>query len=71
MFQKPDIADLRAAAQKLRMNPSDDYLRAVEQIVTPLATGPRFFGFNRKPTTSGDASTEPPGFAGPQEAAHG
>ena len=37
MFQKPGIADLRQAAQKLGMNPSDDYLLAVEQIVTPLA----------------------------------
>ena len=38
MFQKPSVADLRQAAQKLGMNPSDDYLLAVEQIVTPLAT---------------------------------
>ena len=38
MFQKPTVADLRQAAQKLGMNPSDDYLLAVEQIVTPLAT---------------------------------
>ena len=37
MFQKPDLADLRAAAQKLGLNPSDEYLQAVEQIVTPLA----------------------------------
>ena len=37
MFQKPEVADLRDAAQKLGMNPSDEYLRAVEQIVTPLA----------------------------------
>src|SRR3954465_12249712 len=37
MFQKPTVADLRQAAQKLGMNPSDDYLRAVEQITTPLA----------------------------------
>ena len=37
MFQKPDISDLRAAAQKLGMKPSDEYLQAVEQIVTPLA----------------------------------
>jgi hypothetical protein len=33
-------------------------------------SGPRFFGLKRKPTMSGDASAEPPGFAGPQEAAH-
>ena len=37
MFQKPTVADLRQAAQKLGMNPSDDYLDAVEQIITPLA----------------------------------
>ena len=37
MFQKPEVADLRDAAQKLGMNPSDEYLRAMEQIVTPLA----------------------------------
>ena len=37
MFQKPSVADLRQAAQKLGMNPSDAYLDAVEQIITPLA----------------------------------
>jgi amidase len=37
MFEKPTVADLREAAQKLGMNPSDDYLKAVEQIITPLA----------------------------------
>ncbi len=37
MFEKPTVADLRQAAQKLGMNPSDDYLKAVEQITTPLA----------------------------------
>jgi len=37
MFQKPTAVDLRRAAQQLGMNPSDDYLRAVEEIVTPLA----------------------------------
>jgi hypothetical protein len=37
MFQKPTVADLRQAAQKLGMNPSDNYLNAVEQIITPLA----------------------------------
>ena len=37
MFQKPTVADLRRAAQKLGMNPSDAYLNAVEQIITPLA----------------------------------
>ena len=37
MFEKPSVADLRRAAQRLGMNPSDDYLLAVEQIVAPLA----------------------------------
>src|ERR1700744_6561598 len=37
MFEKPGIADLRQAAQHLGMNPSDDYLRAVEEIVGPLS----------------------------------
>jgi amidase len=37
MFQKPGIADLREAARKLGMNPSDDYLAAVERIIGPLA----------------------------------
>jgi amidase len=37
MFQKPSVADLRRAAEQLGMDPSDDYLLAVEQIVTPLA----------------------------------
>ena len=36
MFEKPSLADLRQAAHKLGMNPSDDYLRAAEQIVAPL-----------------------------------
>jgi amidase len=37
MFQKPSVAHLREAAQQIGMNPSDDYLRAVEQIIAPLA----------------------------------
>jgi amidase len=37
MFEKPGIAELRQAAHALGMNPSDDYLRAVDQIVGPLA----------------------------------
>src|SRR5271166_4542485 len=37
MFEKPGIADLRWAAYQLGMNPSDDYLRAAEEIVGPLA----------------------------------
>ena len=37
MFEKPGIAELRQAARALHMNPSDDYLRAVEQIIGPLA----------------------------------
>jgi amidase len=37
MFEKPNLADLRDAAHALGMNPSDDYLRAVEEIVEPLS----------------------------------
>ena len=37
MFEKPGIPELRQAAQQLGMNPSDDYLRAVEEITGPLA----------------------------------
>jgi amidase len=37
MFEKPGIAELRQAARALHMNPSDDYLRAVVEIVGPLA----------------------------------
>ena len=37
MFEKPGIPELRQAAQQLGMNPSDDYLRAVEEIVGPLS----------------------------------
>ncbi len=37
MFQKPSVADLRQAAQKLGMNLSDEYLLAVEHIIAPLA----------------------------------
>ena len=37
MFEKPGIAELRDAAHKLGMTPSDDYLAAVAQIVGPLA----------------------------------
>src|SRR5258707_439521 len=37
MFQKPGLADLRQAAQQIGMNPSDDYLVAVEEIIAPLA----------------------------------
>ena len=36
MFQKPTIPELRKAAQQLGMNPSDEYLRAVDEIVAPL-----------------------------------
>jgi amidase len=36
-FEKPTIADLRHAASQLRMNPSDQYLGAALEIVTPLA----------------------------------
>ena len=38
MFEKPSLADLREAAQQIGMHPSDDYLRAVEEIVAPLAS---------------------------------
>src|SRR5580692_6415698 len=37
MFEKPGIAELRQAAQQLGMNPSDDHLRAVDEITGPLA----------------------------------
>src|ERR1700730_14926817 len=37
MFEKPGIPELRQAAQQLGMNPSDDYLRAVEGFVGPLS----------------------------------
>ena len=33
MFQKPSVADLRQAAQKLGMTPSDAYLNAVDHAV--------------------------------------
>jgi amidase len=37
MFQKPTLDDLRQAAHRLGMNPSDAYLTAVGEIITPLA----------------------------------
>jgi amidase len=37
MFEKPSLDDLRQAAHKLGMHPSEDYLRAVDEIVAPLA----------------------------------
>ena len=37
MFKKPNLADLRRAARELGMSPSEDYLRAVEEITGPLA----------------------------------
>src|SRR6478736_8393759 len=37
MFQKPTVADLREAAERLGMRPSDAYLDAVAEIITPLA----------------------------------
>lgn len=36
MFEKPTVADLRAAARTLGMNPSDAYLEATLRIVMPL-----------------------------------
>jgi amidase len=37
MFEKPSAADLRAAAERLGMQVSDDYIAAVMQITAPLA----------------------------------
>ena len=37
MFERPGMDDLRRAAQRLGMHPSDDYLLAVCEIVGPLA----------------------------------
>jgi amidase len=37
MFQKPSIEELRRAALQLGMNPSDEYLRAVDEITAPVA----------------------------------
>jgi amidase len=37
MFTKPGVTELRHAARELGMNPSDEYLAAVERIITPLA----------------------------------
>ena len=37
MFEKPTLDDLRAAANKLGMTPSEDYLRATLEITAPLA----------------------------------
>src|SRR5690606_25176904 len=37
MFEKPGIAELREAATRLGMNPSDAYLEAVEECIAPLA----------------------------------
>jgi hypothetical protein len=33
MFQKPSVTHLREAAQQIGMNPSDEYLLAVERII--------------------------------------
>ena len=37
MFVKPSVADLREAATRLGMHPSDAYLEAATRIVGPLA----------------------------------
>jgi hypothetical protein len=37
MFEKPSVADLRRAAERLGMNPSASYLAAVQDIIAPLA----------------------------------
>ena len=42
MFEKPTVADLREAAHKLGMKPSEAYLGAVEEIVTPIANAMPF-----------------------------
>ncbi|MEX2035077.1 MAG: hypothetical protein WEA28_07785, partial [Xanthobacteraceae bacterium] len=36
MFEKPSVADLRHAAERLGMNPSMHYLNAAQDIVAPL-----------------------------------
>ena len=56
MFQKPTVADLRQAAQKLGMNPSDDYLNAVEQIITPLANAYAVLDTTPDELTGGEVS---------------
>ena len=35
-FERPSVADLRHAAEQLGMNPSMNYLNAVQDIVAPL-----------------------------------
>jgi amidase len=37
MFEKPSVADLQRAAERLGMNPSASYLAAVQDIIAPLA----------------------------------
>ena len=37
MFERPSIGDLRSAARELGMDPSADYLNAVEEVIGPLA----------------------------------
>jgi amidase len=37
MFEKPSLPELRSAAQQLGMNPSDDYLHAIDEITAPIA----------------------------------
>src|ERR1700722_15311037 len=58
MFEKPGIAELRQAAQQLGMNPSDDYLRAVDEIVGPLA---RAYGLLDAMPDEGPAGENPRG----------
>ena len=35
MFEKPSVADLQRAAERLGMNPSASYLAAVQDIIGP------------------------------------
>ena len=35
-FEKPTLADLRRAADQLGMKPSEDYLKATQEIIAPL-----------------------------------
>jgi amidase len=70
MFVKPTVADLRAAATKLGMNPSDAYLEAATRIVAPLAGA--YAALDAEPDEV-PAVTEPRTFSrpGPDDNRHG
>jgi amidase len=70
MFVKPTVADLRTAARKLGMNPSDAYLEAAVRIVAPLANA--YAALDAMPDDV-PVVTEPRSFAlpGPEENPHG